>query len=151
MTSKAKVGPSGKGFSAPRAEFCGLLVLCRVSTAALNGAVDFPAEIIVAGDSECTIATIESEICSLKDWSANRVADIEEHIHYWKSMGILVPLIHHWPGERNTANLLTRGKAKEQDVTLSSEWRTGPRKLQLDHIHWPLTRDFRNKKVREDS
>ena len=121
------------------------------STVALNGSVDLPAEIIVAGDSECTIATIESEICSFEDWSANRVADIEKHIHYWKSRGILVPPIHHWPGERNTADLLTRGKAKDQDVTLSSEWQTDPRKIQLDHIHWPLTRDFRNKKVREDS
>ena len=90
----------------------------------------------VAGDSDCTIATIESEICSHKDWFANRVAEIEELIHYWKSKGILVPPIHHWPGERNTADLLTRGKAKEQEVTLSSEW------LQLDRNLWPLSRDF---------
>ena len=40
---------------------------CRFTTAALNGAVDLTSEIIGAGDSECTIATNESEICSLKD------------------------------------------------------------------------------------
>ena len=81
-----------------------------------------------------TISTIESEICSLKDWSANRVAEIEEHIHYWKSRGILVPPIHHWSGGRNAADLLIRGKAKEQDVALSSEWQKGPHELQLDRI-----------------
>ena len=55
LASKARVYPAKTGFRTPRSELSGLLVLCRLITATVDGAVDLPQEIICMGESECTI------------------------------------------------------------------------------------------------
>ena len=44
-------------------------------------------------------------------WFGNRVVEILDHIHSWRTEGVQMDKIHHWPRESNIANLSTKGKA----------------------------------------
>jgi hypothetical protein len=47
--------------STPRSELNGLVALCRLVTAVLDGMVELPVRISTFGDSECTISSVEAE------------------------------------------------------------------------------------------
>ena len=61
----------------------------------------------------------------------NRVAEVLEHMGAWRKLGIDVDQLHHWPGERNVADIATKGKATVDDVSEVSEWQLGPVELAL--------------------
>ena len=58
LIAKNKVG---KDKITPRDEMNGLVVLCRVITATLDGLAELPTTITIAGDSTCTILSVETE------------------------------------------------------------------------------------------
>ena len=86
LIAKNKVG---KDKITPRDEMNGLLVLCRLVTASLDGLFELPTSITVAGDSTCTILSVETDK-KLKTWMAGKVDEIHRHIQHWKSLGIEV-------------------------------------------------------------
>ena len=57
LAAKARINTK-KNSSAPRSEMNGLVILCHLSTATIGGLVKLPEEIVLVGDSECTIATV---------------------------------------------------------------------------------------------
>ena len=73
------------------------------------GMPELPKKILIAGDSECTIALVETKETILKPFFANRVYEILEHFRGYRSKGVEAEPLHHVPGEENPANLATRG------------------------------------------
>merc|ERR1712239_68736 len=95
LASKARVTPltdatSKLKVSMPRNELRGLLYLARLITAILPGMVDKPSSIFIAGDSQCTISTMECENKILGVWFGNRVAEVQDHMSDWEKQGIVV-------------------------------------------------------------
>ena len=95
LASKARVTPSSDAtsklkVSMPRNELRGLLYLARLITVILPGMVDKPTSIFIAGDSECTISAMECQNKILGVWFGNRVAEVQDHMAYWKRQGIKV-------------------------------------------------------------
>ena len=133
LMGKARVTPSLKDVdklrrSTPRTELRGLLLLCRMVTSSLYGLSELPVQIMLCGDSECTISAVECEDGLLQVWFSNRVAEVLEHMEAWGRKGIQVDKLQHWPGLSNIADIGTKGKAELTDIDEESEWqnaRTG--------------------------
>ena len=94
--------------STPRSEMNGLLLLCRLVTAVLPGLTDRMESITLVGDSQCTIASVESEHTILGPWFSNRVGEVREHMEDWGRLCPVNPL-YHLPSDLNPADLVTRG------------------------------------------
>jgi len=147
MRAKARVTPSGGAScsrSTPRSEMRGLLMAGRMLTVcnlALEG--DKPAKIMIFGDSQCTISSVDTMDGVLKPWFGNRVHEFLENKRLWEASGVVVDELHHWPGLRNIADLATKGKAEVSDVAYGSEWQDGPVECRKPRETWPATRDFK--------
>ena len=147
MLAKARVTPSGGSScsrSTPRSEMRGLLMAGRMLTVcnlALEG--DKPDRIMIFGDSQCTISSVDTMDGVLKPWFGNRVHEFHENRRLWEASGVKVDDLHHWPGLRNIADLATKGKAEVSDVAKGSEWQDGPVECRKPRETWPATRDFK--------
>ena len=104
----------------------GLLILTRLMDELLPGIQVPPTEIMLIGDSQCTIACMEADDRILDIWFANRVAEVQDRMESWKRKGIKVNDLYHWPGVTNVADLATKGRAKNLDVAEGSVWQDGP-------------------------
>ena len=120
----------------------GLLLLVRLVKALLPGFPSPPSEIFLAGDSECTIVSVEADDRLLDVWFNNRVAEVKDEMASWERAGIEVNPLHHWPGTDNIADLATKGKAVLKDVLEDSSWQRGPAKARLPREAWPASREF---------
>ena len=76
LIAKNKIG---KEKITPRDEMNGLVVLCRLITAAHDGLAEQPTSITIAGHSTCTILSVETEK-KLKAWMAGKVDEVCRHI-----------------------------------------------------------------------
>ena len=94
-------------------------------TATLPGMTEKVSRISVLGDSECTISSVECDQYVLKQWFGNRTSEVLEQIKAWQDSDIDVDPIQHWPGDDNPADLVTKGKAKNEDVA-GEKWQEGP-------------------------
>ena len=144
LTGKARV-TAKKGISTPRSELNGLVTLCRLVTAVLEGIVDTPKVITLAGDSRCTISAAECTTSTLAPFFCNRIGEVlDDHMLKWRESekSIQVEDLQYVPGKENPADLSTRGEAGYDDVTLGSTWQEGPSWLKLDREHWKMNRDF---------
>ena len=101
-------------------------MLTRLIDELLPGIQVPPAEIMLMGDSQCTIACVEADNRVLDIWFSNRVAEVQDRMESWKRKNIKVNPLHHWPGESNVADLGTKGRAEAQDVIQGSAWQDGP-------------------------
>ena len=112
MPSSTK-GGSQLRKSTPRTELRGLLILSRQVTAVLPGLAELPTRM---ANSECTISAVECDSKFLEVWFGNRVAEILDHMEDWRTQGIEVDELNHWPGEKNPADIATKGKATVDDA-----------------------------------
>merc|ERR1712082_307830 len=94
------------------------------------------------GDSQCTIACVEADNRVLDIWFSNRVAEVQDRMESWRRKNIKVNPLHHWPGESNVADLVTKGRAEAQDVIQGSAWQDGPQPTRYPVEEWPISRDF---------
>ena len=122
-----------------------LVMLCHLITALLPGLVKLPKEIVMVGDSECTIATVEAEDTVLQPFFANHVSEVEEHIRGYEKTGVKVGPLMHTPGLENVADLATRGHATAEDMAPGSQWQDGPAYLKLPRAQWHIGQEFREK------
>ena len=123
LVGKARVTPSSKSKggsqlrkSTSRTELRGLLILSSLVTAVLPGLAEMPTRISLMYDSECTISAVECDSKLLKVWFSNRFAEILDHMEAWRRQGVEVDELNHWPGERNPADIATKGKATATEV-----------------------------------
>ena len=100
------------------------------------------AEIMLMGDSQCTIACVEADNRVLDIWLSNRVAEAQDRMESWKRKNIKVSNLYHWPGETNVADLATKGCAEGHDVIQGSDWQDGPVQTRYPVDQWPISRDF---------
>ena len=154
LLGKARVTPS-KGLeklrkSTPRTELRGLVLLVRMTAAALSALSLLPKRITLCGDSECTISAVECEQGVLQVWFSNRVAEIVETMDSWGKLGTEVDPLMHWPGLRNVADIGTKGKAVLADIDEESEWQNGPREASFPRSDWPASREFRREVPEEE-
>ena len=144
LTSKARV-TAKKGVTTPRSELNGLVTLCRLVTAVLEGMTESPSKITLAGDSRCTISATECMTNTLAPYFCNRVGEVlDDHIGKWKERddNIEVEDLQYTPGEENPADLSTRGEATYSDVINNSRWQQGPSWLKLPRDQWMMNREF---------
>ena len=125
-------------------------MLARLITAVIQGMVYQPAEIMLFMDTECIISTVDSDNRLLGVWMVNRADEWVGHMSSWRTKGIKVPEIHHWPGTLNPADLGTRGAAVQKQICAGSEWQTGPAVLAYPRETWPATREFRRQLPKEE-
>merc|ERR1711973_573540 len=121
LAGKARVTPTSSSqgrprASTPRTEMRGLLMLARLIDELLPGIQVPPTEIMLMGDSQCTIACVEADNRVLDIWFSNRVAEVQDRMESWKRKSIKVNPLYHWPGESNIADLSTKGRAEARDV-----------------------------------
>ena len=110
----------------PRNEMRGLVALTRLLTEILPGMAKKPKRIFLAGDSECTISSVDCREKILDTWLANRVSEVQDHFQEWREMGIKVEDLYHWPGRENIVDLATKGEATWKDIDFGSTWQNGP-------------------------
>merc|ERR1712212_845192 len=147
LAGKARVTPTSSAqgrtrTSTPRVEMRGLLMLTRLIDELLPGIQVPPSEIMLMGDSQCTIACVEADNRVLDIWFSNRVAEVRDRMESWRRKNIKVNPLHHWPGESNIADLGTKGRAEAQDVIQGSAWQDGPEPTRYPVEEWPISRDF---------
>merc|ERR1711888_553346 len=147
LAGKARVTPTSSTqgrarISTPRVEMRGLLMLTRLIDELLPGIQVPPAEIILMGDSQCTISCVEADNRVLDMWFANRAAEVQDRMETWRRKGMKVNDLFHWPGESNIADLGTKGRAEGRDVSQGSEWQDGPVQTRYPVEGWPISRDF---------
>ena len=85
LAGKARVTPTSSSqgrtrTSTPRVEMRGLLMLTRLIDELLPGIQVPPAEIMLMGDSQCTIACVEADNRVLDIWFSNRVAEVQDRM-----------------------------------------------------------------------
>ena len=147
LAGKARVTPTSSThgrtrISTPRVEMRGLLMLTRLIDELLPGIQVPPTEVMLMGDSQCTIACVEADDRVLDMWFSNRVAEVQDRMESWRRKGITVHNLYHWPGETNIADLATKGRAEGHDVIKGSDWQDGPEQLSYPVEVWPISRDF---------
>ena len=147
LGAKARVTPTSSSQgrlkdSTPRVEMRGLLMLARLIDTLLPGIQVPPAEVMLIGDSQCTIACVEADNRVLDVWFSNRVAEVQDRMESWRRKDMKVNDLYHWPGVSNVADLATKGRAVYCDVKEGSVWQQGPRETQYPVEEWPISRDF---------
>ena len=82
-------------------------MLTRLIDALLPSVQVLSTEVMLIGDSQCTIACVEADNRVLDIWFSNRVAEVQDRMESWRRKGIKVNDLYHWPGVSNVANLTT--------------------------------------------
>ena len=127
VAGKAHITPSSKADgqlrrSTPRTEMRGAVLLTRLITS-ISGSLPYKqVQTFLALDSECTISSLEAQDRILGIWFTNRVAEVTDHMDSWHRQDVVVPLVHHWLGEDNPADLGMKGRATLQDIGPGSKW-----------------------------
>ena len=101
-------------------------MLTRLIDELLPGIQVPPTEVMLMGDSQCTIACVEADDRVLDMWFSIRVAEVQDRMESWRRKGITVHNLYHWPGETNIADLLSRGQTGRMDLSSSAtRWKCG--------------------------
>ena len=125
-------------------------MLTRLVDELLPGIQVPPTEIMLMGDSQCTIACVEADDRVLVTWFSNRVAEVQDRMESWNRKGIKVRDLYHWPGASNIADLPTKGQAEVRDVVEGSEWQNGLKETRFPEVQWPISRNFVRKVPEEE-
>ena len=70
-------------------------MLTRLIDELLPGIQVPPVEIMLMGDSQCTIACVEADNRVLDIWFSNRVAEVQDRMESWKRKGMKVNNLYH--------------------------------------------------------
>ena len=113
LMGKARVAPSSEieetlPQSTQRTEMAGLVLLARSTTSILEGLSNLPTRIMLFGDSERAVSTMET--AGERDVRfSHRIAEVHEHVASWRRRGIEVDQLHHWPAGSNPAGIAGEG------------------------------------------
>ena len=145
VLGKARVTPL-RGFTTPRSELSGGVLVSRMAVRVARAldplnSDERPSSCIIMLDSECTIATLESSSKSLKPFFLNRKQEFLENMDLVRKTCPVEPV--QWiSSDLNTSDILTRGTARPEDLSLTSVWQKGPDFFSLPRAAWPVSRDF---------
>merc|ERR1711867_289690 len=99
----------------------------------MGGMQVLPAEVMLIGDSQCTIACVEADNRVLGICFSNRVAEVQDRMESWRKKNMKVHDLYHWPGVSKVADLATKGRAVHNDIKEGSVWQQGPQET-----HYPV-------------
>ena len=140
--AKGRVTPL-RGFTVPRSEISSAVLVSRMNVRvvrALQSLDQKPVSSIILLDSECTISTLDASATVLKPFFHNRRAEVLENLEK-VSKYCEMESVHWVSSEQNSADLLTRGTGKLEDIAPGSAWQAGPDFLSLPRNAWPVQRD----------
>ena len=151
VACKVRVVPVD-GLTTPRSELNGLLILTRLIAAIVRAMPDKPSRIICCGDSECTIASVESMTALLAPYFASRVREVQDTRARWESEDRLnVDPLYHLPGHQNPADQGTRDDVSLGDLGPGSVHQDGPGWMKQSIEDWPVSREFLKNHYDENS
>ena len=84
-----------------------------------------PGQVVMAGDSQCTIAALEKSGGLMQMFFTNRTSEIARNFAEAREIAPMEDIMH-VPGEENPADIPTRGEATKVDLRPGSIWLTGP-------------------------
>ena len=144
LMAKARVSPV-HGTSTPRSEMQSLVMMMRLILTAVRALPFKIGRVVMALDSQCSIAATEKSGGILGPYFANRVSEYYRLRDEIEDLVGQVEPLQYIPGELNiSADMCTRGKAGIGDILPGSSWQEGPSFLKLEREDWPLNRDFRS-------
>ena len=85
-------------------------------------------------DSKCTLATFHKDSIALKEWMANRQAEVlkKSKVEQWS----------HIESKKNISDLATRTTARVEEIAEGSDWQKGPSWMRLPKDQWPTSQDI---------
>ena len=131
--SKTRVAPLVKE-SVPRLEAQSAVISVRLSnTITTHSDLDFK-EVYYILDSKCTLAAWHKDSIALKEWMANRQAEVlkKSNIEQW----------FHIESKKNIADLATRTNARIDEIAEGSDWQKGPTWMRFPKEQWPTSQDI---------
>ena len=137
VMAKARVAPLS-GTTVPRMEMSSAALLARLGALVVKSAGFKAEEVILALDSECSVAAIRKESGLLRPFFAHRAAEINDAIKEMKKHCTKVSPLVAVAGQHNPADAATRDQASVMDISPTSSWQCGPRFVQLPREAWPL-------------
>jgi hypothetical protein len=137
VLAKARVAPLG-GTTTPRMEMSSAALLARLMVLVARSCGFKAKKVVMALDSECTVAALQKRDGVLKPYFSHRAAEIEDAIQELRALGSKVEPMVALPGEENPADLGTRGNATALDLAPASRYQQGPVFLQKQRVRWPL-------------
>ena len=143
LMAKARVSPV-HGTTTPRAEMQSLVMLMRLILVAVSSLPSRIEKVIMALDSQCSIAATEKSGGLLGPYFANRVNEYHQLKSQVEALVGEVEPLQYIPGELNvSADMCTRGKADVKDMFSGGVWQEGPAFLKEERQMWPLSRHFK--------
>jgi hypothetical protein len=137
VTAKARVAPLA-GTTVPRMEMCAADLMANLTWEVARSAGFRPAEVVMALDSECTVAALRRRNGLLKPFFAHRAAEVEDAMIGLRGLCSVISPIAAIPGHLNPADIGTRASATPEDIGPSSIFQKGPVFLQWPRKEWPL-------------
>ena len=139
-----KLGYVHSGYTVPRSELCGALIVSRLLVAvvsALYKLEEYPTRVVMCLDSRCIICALEMRSSKLLPFFQNRLAEINENLDLIAKRYDVEPV--QWvQSEQNPADLLTRGTASIKDIGPGSFHQKGPNFISFPRDKWPVSRSF---------
>ena len=120
---------------------CGLLITSKLLLSVIPAMWERTTRLTIAGDSQCTIASIEKSGDQLAQYFCNRSSEISRNLEDLAAE-VQVDPVQHVPGNLNPADIPTRATSTVSDLHPDSIWMRGPDFLQLDRDQMPLSRQF---------
>ena len=115
-----------KGTSVARLELQAVLQATQIVLNILR-AVDWKfSDTYILTDSECTLAAIQHPGIQFRPYFSHRIAEITDNLEEMTEHCNMVHRVFHVPGDKNIADLLTRGTARGADILPGSPWVQGP-------------------------
>ena len=105
-------------------------LLARLGALVVKSAGFKAEEVILALDSECSVAAIRKESGLLRPFFAHRAAEINDALKEMKKHCTKVSPMVAVAGQHNPADAATRDQASVMDISPTSSWQCGPRFVQ---------------------
>ena len=137
VMAKARVAPLS-GTTVLRMEMSSAALLARLGVLVVRSAGFTAEEVVLALDSECSVAAIRKKDGLLRPFFAHRAAEIEDAMMEMKKHCCKVSPMVAVAGQHNPADAATRDQASIVDISPTSSWQCGPRFAQLPRKCWPL-------------
>ena len=144
LCAESKVTPPS-GYTIPRIELSGCVLGSRLGLTVVKALQTEerikPTVVYMLSDSRCSISAIDKSTTALKPFFHNRVGEILDNLSAMRNYCDAEDF-HFVSGDKNPADLATRGTAKAGDLGPESYWQCGPSFLRLGRDLWPVTREF---------
>ena len=149
VMAKARVAPVA-GTTVPRMEMSSATLAARITLLVVRGAGFRTKEVVIALDSECSVAALQKRDGLLKPYFAHRAVEVAEAR---QELGRLCPVVGEVvavSGSQNPADIATRGRAAPVDISPTSRWQQGERWMKDPRHTWPLKTEVCEGAIPED-